>query len=70
MRQVMHEAGIPAVPGTAGRITNPTEIAQFAEQWGFLILVKADQGDGGRRLRVVHTTEEFAAALHAARSEA
>ncbi|TAK36367.1 MAG: acetyl-CoA carboxylase biotin carboxylase subunit [Chloroflexota bacterium] len=69
-RQVMSEAGIPVVPGTSGRVSDPTEIARFAEQSGYPILLKAAQGGGGKGLRVVHSTEELAAALRAASSEA
>ncbi|MBW1974977.1 MAG: acetyl-CoA carboxylase biotin carboxylase subunit [Deltaproteobacteria bacterium] len=72
-RQIMESVGIPLIPGTKtlppGNEGN--EIAlDFAERYGFPIMIKAVSGGGGRGIRVVHSKEQLIQGLKLARSEA
>lgn len=72
-RQIMTEAGIPLVPGTdilETGIVGERQAIEFAEKYGFPIMVKAVAGGGGRGIRAAQNTDELLKALKAARSEA
>jgi acetyl-CoA carboxylase, biotin carboxylase subunit len=62
--------GIPVVPGSDGAVTNDRDALALARQIGFPILVKASAGGGGRGMKLAHSTEDLAAALSIARTEA
>ncbi len=72
-RQIMSDAGIPSIPGTA--ILPPGSegeqiAASFAETNGFPVIVKAVAGGGGRGIRFTKNLDELMKNLPAARSEA
>lgn len=72
-RQIMSEAGIPVIPGTPileNGIAGERQAFEFAEQYGFPIMVKAVAGGGGRGIRVAQNTDELLKGLKMARSEA
>ncbi len=72
-REIMKSVGIPLIPGTE---TLPPEqdgervALEFADKYGFPIMIKAVSGGGGRGIRVVNSREELIKGLKLARSEA
>jgi len=58
-RQAAMEAGVPTVPGSAGRIGDMEEAREIARQTGFPVMIKAAAGGGGRGIRVVENIEQF-----------
>ena len=69
-REAAMAAGVPTVPGSKGRISDPQEAIDLVSSIGFPVMIKAAAGGGGRGIRIAHTQEEFAAALPQARAEA
>jgi propionyl-CoA carboxylase alpha chain len=69
-RALVKSRGVPTVPGSPEALTGPEEAAAFAQEHGFPVLLKAAAGGGGKGMRVVHTMEELAPSLAAARGEA
>lgn len=55
-----HQAGLQSIPGSEGTVQSVEEIYQFAEQFGYPIMIKAALGGGGRGMRVVRQQEEVA----------
>src|SRR5439155_11729068 len=58
-RRRMQAAGVPVVPGLTEPVQSFDEIAAFARQSGFPIMVKASAGGGGKGLRFVQREEEL-----------
>ncbi len=69
-KRLMHEAGVPLVPGYHGADQSPELLAQQAQAMGFPVLIKASAGGGGKGMRIVQSAEEFAAALASCKREA
>ena len=46
-KDTMRNAGLPLVPGSAGRLSGPEEAAIVAEEAGYPVLLKAAAGGGG-----------------------
>jgi acetyl-CoA carboxylase biotin carboxylase subunit len=69
-RQATIRAGVPVVPGSEGRIEDPSEARALAEEIGFPVMIKAAAGGGGRGIRIAASMEEFEQALPQARAEA
>jgi 3-methylcrotonyl-CoA carboxylase alpha subunit len=69
-KNLMQRHGVPLVPGYHGADQNPARLLDEAERIGFPVLIKASAGGGGRGMRVVGSTAEFAAALEGAKREA
>jgi len=69
-RQAAIRAGVPVVPGSEGRIEDPSEARALAEEIGFPVMIKAAAGGGGRGIRIAASMEEFEQALPQARAEA
>ena len=69
-RRVMHEAGLPVLPGSAAAITSEEEGLKLARELGFPVIVKASAGGGGRGMRIVRSAEELGKALETASTEA
>ena len=69
-KENMRALGIPVVPGSDGLVDEPAEAARVAAEIGYPVLIKATAGGGGRGMKVVHSRDELAEALAAARSEA
>lgn len=57
-RQVATAAGVPVIPGTEESISTPEQVFDFANQFGYPIMLKARDGGGGRGIRMVHNAEE------------
>jgi 3-methylcrotonyl-CoA carboxylase alpha subunit len=69
-KRLMAEAGVPTTPGYLGDDQSAAALAREAAAIGWPVLIKAVAGGGGKGMRRVDRTEDFAAALDAARREA
>ncbi len=69
-RRLAEQAGVPVVPGTEKPVTSIEAAKKAAEKIGFPLIIKAAYGGGGRGMRVVNRSAEFAASLEEARREA
>jgi acetyl-CoA carboxylase biotin carboxylase subunit len=69
-RERMMKEGVPVIPGSGGRISDPREALEIGQKIGYPLLIKAISGGGGRGMRVVRKEEEMAPALQSAQSEA
>ena len=69
-KQLMEKAGVPLVPGYHGADQDPAMLQREADRIGYPVLIKASAGGGGKGMRMVETTEDFAAALASCQREA
>jgi acetyl-CoA carboxylase, biotin carboxylase subunit len=69
-RKAAMAAGVPTVPGSAGRIDDPAAAFAIAKGAGFPIMIKAAAGGGGRGIRIAHDLEEFERLMPQASAEA
>jgi len=69
-RQVVKDAGVPTVPGSEGRVTDPKEALAIAQKIGFPVLIKAAAGGGGKGMRIAHNDVTLNSALKVATNEA
>ncbi len=69
-RQAAIAAGVPTVPGSDGRIDDPTAARAIVERTGFPVMIKAAAGGGGRGIRVASDLEEFERLMPQASAEA
>jgi len=69
-KALMHDAGVPVVPGYHGDNQNPDFLAGEADQIGYPVLIKAVAGGGGKGMRLVERAADFAEALDSAQAEA
>ncbi|MFC4437340.1 MULTISPECIES: acetyl-CoA carboxylase biotin carboxylase subunit [Natrialbaceae] len=68
-RKIMEEAEVPIVPGTTDPVTEPEEVEQFGEEYGYPIAIKAEGGGGGRGMKVVWDENEVEDQLESAKRE-
>jgi len=69
-KALMAAHGVPVVPGYHGDDQSPATLLAESERVGFPVLIKASAGGGGRGMRVVTASDEFARALDGAKREA
>ncbi|MGY6706995.1 MAG: ATP-binding protein [Rhizobiaceae bacterium] len=69
-RRLMAAAGVPVVPGYDQEDQSDERLRAEAEKIGFPVLIKAVAGGGGRGMRRVGDSADFAEALRSARREA
>jgi len=69
-KQLMEKAGVPLVPGYHGSNQDPALLQAEADRIGYPVLIKASAGGGGKGMRVVEKSEDFAAALASCKREA
>ncbi len=69
-RAVAAKAGVPTVPGSAGRIDSLDDALAVVERTGFPIMIKAAAGGGGRGIRIVQTPLELEQQFPQASAEA
>ena len=69
-KQLMEKAGVPLVPGYHGSDQDPALLQREADRIGYPALIKASAGGGGKGMRVVEKSEDFAAALASCQREA
>jgi len=62
------KSNIPIVPGAS--VLSESDILQFAEKYGYPIIIKAALGGGGRGMRIVENESELLSAFERAKSEA
>jgi 3-methylcrotonyl-CoA carboxylase alpha subunit len=69
-KQIMEQAGVPLLPGYHGDKQDKATLKQAADDMGYPVLLKAVAGGGGKGMRQVHSSDEFAEALVTAKREA
>ncbi len=69
-KDLMAAHGVPVVPGYTGTDQDPALLAREAERIGFPLMIKAAHGGGGKGMRIVRATGEFAQALASCQREA
>ncbi|HET6434230.1 MAG TPA: acetyl/propionyl/methylcrotonyl-CoA carboxylase subunit alpha [Xanthomonadaceae bacterium] len=69
-KQLMQAAGVPVVPGYTGEDQAPDLLQREADRIGYPLMIKAAHGGGGKGMRIVRATGEFAAALESCQREA
>jgi len=69
-RRLMHEAGVPTVPGGRDPLPDLDAAEHAAAAMGYPVMLKAAAGGGGKGMRMVASADELAAAYRGARSEA
>ena len=69
-KALMHDAGVPVVPGYHGEDQDPGVLAEKAGEIGYPVLIKAVAGGGGKGMRLVEEAKSFAEALESAKAEA
>ena len=69
-KRLMETAGVPLVPGYHGADQDEALLQREADRIGYPVLIKASAGGGGKGMRVVEKSEDFAAALASCKREA
>jgi 3-methylcrotonyl-CoA carboxylase alpha subunit len=69
-KRLMEQAGVPLVPGYHGADQDPALLQREADRIGYPVLIKASAGGGGKGMRAVDKSEDFAAALASCQREA
>jgi 3-methylcrotonyl-CoA carboxylase alpha subunit len=69
-KAIMEKAAVPLVPGYHGDNQDPAYLQGQADRIGYPVLIKASAGGGGKGMRIVEGTAEFAAALASCKREA
>lgn len=69
-RKQAEAANLRMVPGSDGPVESLEEIQDFAQKYGFPLIIKASHGGGGRGMRIVRTAEALEDAYYRAKSEA
>ncbi|MDQ2822904.1 MAG: acetyl/propionyl/methylcrotonyl-CoA carboxylase subunit alpha [Pseudomonadota bacterium] len=69
-KTLMESANVPLVPGYHGESQDPDLLQREADRIGYPVLLKASAGGGGKGMRVIERSEDFAAALASCKREA
>ncbi|OGB60065.1 MAG: 3-methylcrotonyl-CoA carboxylase [Burkholderiales bacterium RIFOXYD12_FULL_59_19] len=69
-KQLMERAGVPLVPGYHGSDQDPALLQLKADEIGYPVLIKASAGGGGKGMRAVERSQDFADALTSCKREA
>ena len=69
-KNIMAKAKVPLVPGYHGDDQDPNRLLGEASTIGYPVLIKATAGGGGKGMKVVERSADFAAALASAQREA
>ena len=69
-KTLMEKAHVPLVPGYHGESQDPALLQVEADRIGYPVLLKASAGGGGKGMRVIERSEDFAAALASCKREA
>jgi 3-methylcrotonyl-CoA carboxylase alpha subunit len=69
-KTLMTQAGVPLVPGYHGDDQDPALLQRAADDIGYPVLLKASAGGGGKGMRIVEHSADFAAALISCQREA
>jgi len=68
-RTIMDGADVPIVPGTTDPVDDPETVADFGDEYGYPVAIKAEGGGGGRGMKVVTGPDEVEAQLESAKRE-
>ena len=69
-KELMQAAGVPVVPGYTGEDQSPDRLQREADAIGYPLMIKAAHGGGGKGMRIVRDSGEFAANLQSCQREA
>ncbi len=69
-KNIMEKANVPLVPGYHGDDQSDSVLKKAADDMGYPVLLKATAGGGGKGMRQVWSSNEFADGLAAAKREA
>jgi 3-methylcrotonyl-CoA carboxylase alpha subunit len=69
-KELMQAAGVPVVPGYTGADQSPELLQREADAIGYPLMIKAAHGGGGKGMRIVRASADFAAALESCQREA
>ena len=69
-KRLMEQAQVPLVPGYHGLDQDPATLQQAADSIGYPVLIKASAGGGGKGMKVVEASADFANQLASAKREA
>jgi 3-methylcrotonyl-CoA carboxylase alpha subunit len=69
-KALMEKANVPLTPGYHGDNQTPAFLAEQADAIGYPVLIKASAGGGGKGMRRVDASADFAAALESCKREA
>ena len=69
-KELMQAAGVPVVPGYTGEDQDPQHLHRQADAIGYPLMIKAAHGGGGKGMRIVRESAEFAANLESCQREA
>ena len=69
-KELMQAAGVPVVPGYTGEDQDPVRLQAEADAIGYPLMIKAAHGGGGKGMRIVRESGDFAAALESCQREA
>ena len=69
-KQLMEKACVPLVPGYHGSNQDAAFLQSQADGMGYPVLIKASAGGGGKGMRIVDKSTDFAAALASCKREA
>jgi len=69
-KAIMQKAKVPLVRGYHGEKQDPAYLQSQADKIGYPLLIKASAGGGGKGMRIVEATGDFAAALASCKREA
>ncbi|MBK7145572.1 MAG: acetyl/propionyl/methylcrotonyl-CoA carboxylase subunit alpha [Xanthomonadales bacterium] len=67
---LMQGHGVPVVPGYTGEDQDAALLQREADRIGYPLMIKAAHGGGGKGMRIVRTSGEFAANLESCQREA
>ncbi|MDN5925362.1 MAG: ATP-grasp domain-containing protein, partial [Xanthomonadales bacterium] len=62
-KQLMAKHDVPLVPGYSGNNQDSTFLAEQAHAMGYPLILKPSAGGGGKGMQIVHSDDEFPAAL-------
>ncbi len=69
-KRLMSAAGVPLVPGYHGTDQDAALLQREADGIGYPVLIKASAGGGGKGMRIVEKSADFAASLASCKREA
>ncbi|MCL2070821.1 MAG: pyruvate carboxylase [Oscillospiraceae bacterium] len=69
-KKVAIDAGVPVIQGTENPLTSLEEAKEYAEKFGYPVILKAAAGGGGKGMRLITKPEEMDSAFEMTQSEA
>ncbi|MDO5609893.1 MAG: acetyl/propionyl/methylcrotonyl-CoA carboxylase subunit alpha [Pseudomonadota bacterium] len=69
-KELMQAADVPVVPGYTGEDQSPELLQREADRIGYPLMIKAAHGGGGKGMRIVRSSAEFAPNLQSCQREA